>query len=380
MSGKDSIRQSLQLSVCHLVSGDLWAGAEVQVFNLLKELHSNKGSLCLCVVVLNRGELSDRLRKTNIETIILDENKLSFCQLFIKFRQIIQSKKFDSVHSHRYKENIIAALASRYLPNKPLLLQTVHGFPHYQNGIKGYKMFCYATIDNIFRSLFADGCVAVSRDLYDSLKKRKSPDTFYCIPNGVDLEHFILKDKKQSFKKTIAVAGRLTPVKNFQYFLRSIPKILYYRNDLHFLVIGDGPERTALEQLSRQLCIEECVEFTGHVEDMSLMWPKIDLYVLCSRHEGLSMALLEALAHGIFVVATAVGGNTEVIQHGVNGLLIPVNSPEAIAEGCLNILQASAEQREAMQLAAIQTVEEKYSLRNCAERYFQLYKQLVNRS
>ena len=193
----------------------------------------------------------------------------------------------------------------------------------------------------------------------------------------MDLKHSILKDKKQRFKKTIAVAGRLTPVKNFQYFLRSIPKILDSRNDLHFLVIGEGPERSALEQLSSQLGIEECVEFTGHVEDMSLIWPKVDIYVLCSRHEGLSIALLEALSHGILVVATAVGGNTEVVQHGVNGLLIPVNSPEAIAEGCLNILQASAEQREAMQRAAIQTVEEKYSLRNCAERYFQLYKKLL---
>ncbi len=379
MSETASLRQSLPLSVCHLVSGDLWAGAEVQVYNLLKELHRNKDLLRLCVVVLNRGELSDRLRKTNIETIVLDENNLSFWQLIFKLRQILKSEKFDAVHSHRYKENIVVVLASRYLPNAPLLLQTIHGLPHYQKGINGFKMFCYATIDNILRFFFADGCVAVSKDLYAALTKRKSSNNFYCIPNGVDLKHSVVANKEQSRKITIAVVGRLTSVKNFQYFLRSIPKMLGLRDDLNFLVIGDGPERSALELLSRQLCIEEFVEFTGHIEDMSWMWPKIDIYVLCSRHEGLSMALLEALSHGVFVVATAVGGNTEVIQHGGNGLLIPVDSYEAIAEACLSLLQASTDQSEAMKKAAVKTIEQKFSIEHCAERYFQLYQSILCR-
>jgi len=366
------------LSVCHVVSGDLWAGAEVQVFHLLSELQK-KDILHLSVILFNEGDLAERLRNAHIRVVVFDETKQNIYQLIIKARRFFKREQVEVIHSHRYKENIIAALASRWLQGSPRLVQTIHGLPHPRRGVKGAKMRIYGGADALFRRFFADRAVAVSEELNQTLSKGELSSKFRCIPNGIPvaLPKLPVNAKLSSSTKTIAVVSRLVPVKNIQVCIRAIPKMLNYRSDLRFLVIGDGPEKDFLQMLANELGVEQHVEFTGHIRDMDSIWPKIDIYVLCSRHEGLSIALLEAMAHGVLVIATAVGGNTEVIQNRGNGILIPTESPVAIAESCLELLKAPADQLRSMQLSAINTVAECYSSTTCAENYLRLYHDII---
>ena len=366
------------LSVCHVVSGDLWAGAEVQAFHLLSELQQ-KDNLQLSVIVFNEGDLAKRLRNAHIRVAVFDETKYNLYQLIIKTRRFFKCEQVEVIHSHRYKENIIAALASRWLQGCPRLVQTIHGLSHPSRGVKGARMRMYRGVDGLFRRFFADRIVAVSEELNQALSKGELSNKLCCIPNGIPaaLPQLSVNAKLSSSTKTIAVVSRLVSVKNIQVFIRAIPKMLDYRSDLRFLVIGDGPEKDFLQLLANELGVKQHVEFTGHICDMDSIWPKIDIYVLCSRHEGLSIALLEAMAHGVLVIATSVGGNTEIIQNRGNGILIPTNSSVAIAKNCLELLKTPADQLKLMQRSAINTVAERYSSTTCAENYLRLYYDII---
>lgn len=370
-----------RLSVCHIVSGDLWAGAEVQVFHLLNELNKNE-DLHVSAIIHNESELSNRLRDVGVRVIVLNEKRLHFYQLVTEARRFIRNEKTDIIHSHRYKENCVAVLASRWHAEKPRLVQTVHGLFHPRDGAKLSKMHLYEGLDAILRKLFFDRTVAVSKELYHSLTDFKASARISYIPNGIPLDAAGLpisgkRGQRADRKKTIAVVGRLVPVKNVGAFLRAVPQMLAQRSDLHFLVVGDGPERAVLEEMTAELGVDAFVEFTGHVSDISSIWPAIDIYVLCSLHEGLSVALLEAMAHGIPVVATAVGGNTEVLRHGYNGFLVSEGSSISIAKACLELLSMSEDRVESIRRAGLKTISDHYSSVVCAQNYMKLYNELL---
>jgi glycosyltransferase involved in cell wall biosynthesis len=372
-------RSNKKLSICHIASGDLWAGAEVQIFHLLSELKKIE-SLQISAIVHNKGELASRLQSIGVQTKIFDEKKLNFFQLVRRSRRFFKEEQIDIIHSHRYKENIVAAIASMGLILKPRLIQTIHGLSHPRRGKFISKMKIYSIVDGFCRKLFFNKIVAVSKELYIYLSNYENLNKLRYIQNGIALNrvHKSLVERKIfSREKIIAVVGRLVPVKNFQVFIQSIPKMLEHRQDIRFLVIGDGPERESLKKLTVELSIEKYVEFTGHTNDMDVLWSKIDIYVLCSRHEGLSIALLEAMANGVLVVATAVGGNSEVVQSGVNGILIPEGTARSIANGCLHLLTLPNEQILSIKFSAMKTIAKNYSSKISAKHYLQMYKELL---
>lgn len=369
------------LSVCHIVSGDLWGGAEALVFHLLSELQKNK-NLHLNVIVHNEGELCERLRNVGVRVTVIDEKKHNFFQLVIMARFLIEKENVKIIHSHRYKENWVALLASKLSRKKVNLIQTVHGLSHPRPEVMISKIQIYSFFDALFRRLFFNLVVVVSEELFQTLAKSGVSHKLHHIPNGISLESANFSITEGSFqsraKKTVAVVGRLVRVKNIQAFLRAIPQILSERNDLNFLVVGDGPERKALEKLVDELGIAASVDFKGYVSDMEAWWPKIDVYVLCSLHEGLSIALLEAMSHGIPVVATAVGGNVEVVQHGINGFLTEGVSVEAISNACLEVLGLSRDKELSIRRCAQQTVSDTYSSTACAKKCLELYRELLS--
>jgi glycosyltransferase involved in cell wall biosynthesis len=125
--------------------------------------------------------------------------------------------------------------------------------------------------------------------------------------------------------------------------LRAIPRVTKSDPDSFFVVVGDGPERKSLETLARELRIENRVHFCGFRDDPMSVFQSLDLYVLSSLSEGIPVAMLEAMASGVPVVATLVGGIPEVIKDKVNGLLVPSQNPDALADGILEALTHSSE-------------------------------------
>ena len=126
----------------------------------------------------------------------------------------------------------------------------------------------------------------------------------------------------------IGTVARLAPVKNHALVLRALQRL---DEDVHLVLIGEGPSRRALEELAKELHVDRRVHFTGQLVETENLHQFFDVSVLCSRSEGFPNAVIEALAAGCPVVATPVGGVPEVIIERQTGLLVPVDQPDALA-------------------------------------------------
>ena len=133
----------------------------------------------------------------------------------------------------------------------------------------------------------------------------------------------------------IGTVARLDKVKGIDVLLRSLSKV----NAATLVIVGDGPERQALETLAQDLGIAERIHWTGNRRDVEHLLSAFDLLVQPSLHEGLPNAVLEAMACGLPVVATAVGGTPEVVEDGVTGMLVPPRVPDALADGVNHLLR-----------------------------------------
>ena len=174
----------------------------------------------------------------------------------------------------------------------------------------------------------------------------------------------------------VGILARLTPVKDHRTFLLAAQRIHAQMPEVRFAIVGDGPERTALEEFTCSLGIGDVVRFSGSVPSSDLVLPAFDIAVLCSRHEGMPNALLEAGAWGIPMVATAVGGVPEIVQDGRTGLLAPAGVPETLAERVISLLQDRA-RRTAMGEAARQLVADTYSISSMMRHYELIYRQVA---
>jgi glycosyltransferase involved in cell wall biosynthesis len=175
----------------------------------------------------------------------------------------------------------------------------------------------------------------------------------------------------------IGATGRMVAVKAYDLFLETARLILEKRPDTRFMLVGDGPLRESLQELSRRLNIADKVIFPGFRDDIIDIMNAFDLFVVSSFHEGVPMALLEAMSLKKAIVSTAVGGINEVIEDGVSGLLVEPSSVDALAGACLHILENTSLKRE-LEIAAAKRIEEEFAIDILRKRVISLYKEAVN--
>lgn len=320
------------LRVLHIISGDLWAGAEAQACALLKHLHPQT---ILHVVLMNNGELASRLNDLNIQTTIFDETKLNSFDILIHLTRLIRSFKPDIVHTHRQKENILGGLANFFafpqLKNRPKSIRTVHGAPEFS---PNKKQRLQAWLDHLIGTYLQQAVIAVSEELSQKLKKVFPPSHVHVVHNGVDCSDLSARAKKAEFKemqphhKHIGIIGRLEPVKRIDIFLEMARILLTDKANppLLFHIIGEGSLRSVMEKKAIELGIAEYVNFHGHRTDIASCIYSLDIIVMCSDHEGTPMTALEALALGTLLIAHNVGGLHELL-HTQKELLVSEHNP-----------------------------------------------------
>jgi glycosyltransferase involved in cell wall biosynthesis len=175
----------------------------------------------------------------------------------------------------------------------------------------------------------------------------------------------------------VATICRLSPVKAVGDFLRAAAMVSKEHPSARFLVIGDGEERAALTEHTRELGIQDRVVFTGFRTDMAQILPQLSVSVLASLSEGLSNTLLESMASGVPVVATRVGGNSEIVTDGTTGLLVPSRSPEALKEAICRLL-SDARLVIRMGSSAKERIQRHFSVESAVRQTEELYKNLVS--
>jgi glycosyltransferase involved in cell wall biosynthesis len=372
------------MRVCHFASGDLWAGAEVQVVTLLGALKQFP-DLELSALLLNRGRLSDELILRGIPVTVCDESRLGIVQLLRAVTTHLKEIRPHILHSHRYKEHILGAIAGK-LSHDPLMVQTYHGLEENLPGWAGLKMNLYTGINVAVGKTTVDGIVGVSSDVTTSLAGRYPLADVRCIRNGIDLGLVIPTVERSAMRAQLGIApdtfvvgtvGRLMPIKGFEYLIEAFVQLRRQHGpqESKLVIVGEGPLRAMLGRCAETQGISHNVTFLGMRTDVYNVMNVFDVFALSSLHEGVPMVLLEAMAMGVPIVASRVGGIPEILVDGKEAVLVPAKDPEALARA-IGAIAASSELRAELTRAARGRVEAQFPIQLSAAKTHKMYRSL----
>lgn len=347
---------------------------KVLVDGLLNTDSERVDSMVCCV--MERGELADRLEQGGIPVRVLSKRSRWDISYPLRLARLLKDQQVDVVHTYSgvYRDGCLAA----HLANVPVNIHTDQGRFYPDN----WKI----RWTHRFMTRLRDQVISVSKELKDYLVNEVGlpPEKVTVIYNAVDTNAKSSSRNTNALRYelglsrdrlTIGIIARLVPVKDHGTLLKAAGRVLTAVPQARLLIVGDGPLRAELEALTKILRISDHVLFLGHRNDVPDLLALMDVVVLCSLHEGSSLTLLEAMAAGRAVVATAVGGNPELILDGVTGLLVPARSPEALADAVVTLLRDPA-LRASMGEAGRARVKKYFSIEAMVQSYENLYESL----
>lgn len=360
------------MHVMMLASGDLWAGAEAVVYELARGLRLFTDTR-VSAVYLNRGRLSELTQAAGIETHVIEESRHGFASIVAQVAKLTRKLGPHIIHAHRYKENILAALAAP-AAGFPKLVTTQHGISELNDT---WKLNAVLSLNTFILKACFSRVVAVSRDIENHLATRGGipRERVGQVYNGIDTDRMAFAPAENRTGFTIGSAGRLVKVKDFLFMVDIAREVCARGKDVTFLLAGDGPEQGEIERRVKAYGLEDRFKLLGHVHDIGGFFSSLDVYLNTSKHEGIPMTILEAMARGIPVVAPDVGGMGEVIDGPAQGSLVPGRDAGAFARALLE-LAGSPEKRNGMRATARQRVEERFSTRAMASAYHELYREV----
>lgn len=351
------------LRVCH-VSMTLQTGGLERLLVDFGRLTQRARFQLHFVALGEEGQPAEELRAQGwkVETLA----GLSKRQRVQRLAELFRRWHIDLVHSHNTYAHYYATLAA-----KRAGVQAVVNTQHGRGCGRGLK----ARLQFFLANRFTAKIVAVSHDAA-VLCKRQDPLSarkILTIWNGIDLERFAFRGPQ--LHHTAVSVARLSPEKDFPTLLRAVPHVLQRVPDFQLRIVGSGPEATTLKKLVRQLNIVQHVQLTGERHDVPELLARAGLFVSSSQSEGISLTLLEAMAVGLPVVTTKVGGNPEIVVDGHTGLLVPAGDSIALAAAVVHLCEHK-EQWSRMAQAARERVERHFDIRSTVRKYQQLYEQV----
>ena len=279
-------------------------------------------------------------------------------------------KKIDILHAHTMEWSAIVAARLGKVLKKPVVIKdsTMNGFQslgRYPNGKRLQQM------------VIANACfVAMTKIIGENLMRAgiPAPKITY-IPNGLMIQD--VPARKAKSDRNVLFIGNLyqQPAKGIDILLKAWKIVTEQFPGVMLLIIGDG-DRKMYEDYARQSGIDGAVKLLGRRSDIRDYLLAASVFVLPSRREGMSNALMEAMLFELPCVATDISGNNDLIQNGVNGLIVPPADVQALAEGICYMLRVQQE-ASAMGKKARETIIKEYDIRLIAQRYLRLYKTLI---
>lgn len=353
------------------------AGAQKVVLDLAKNLNPNKFSSM--IVSLYGGVLLEEARRANIKVVCLEPKGVFDIVALMKLVILMKKEKIDIVHSHGFNANYYGAIAAK-IANIPVCIITEHG------------RYWLERRRRILMTKLAAGLakitISVSEDLREVLIEtlKLSPHKVITVYSGIDLKEFS-PNEKMDIKKEFGInpemfvvgnVANLRPVKGQIYLLKAIPKVIKVIPNIKIIIVGEGESRKELENVASELNISEHVIFLGQRQDIASILNIVDVFVISSLSEEISLAILEAMAMKKAVIATRVGGNPEIISNGATGLLVPPKDENILSEAIIRLLK---DKKFALELGerAYQLVKERFCLEVMIKNVENLYEELINR-
>jgi glycosyltransferase involved in cell wall biosynthesis len=361
------------MKILHIISSGGMYGAEAVILNLSRTLNQ-QGHSSVLGIFANAPSPNLQLHKLALEEGIESHPIACSGQLDrtvpTSIRALAASTGADLIHAHGYKADVYVYLAMR--KSATPLVSTCHTW-YDDNRL----VWLYGVVDRMVLRRY-QAVVAVSGEVKQRLLDAGvEPANIHFIRNGIDLRPFTnatpsLRHLAAPEGLLIGWVGRLTRDKGPDLFLRAIDQLRQQFPDARYVLVGEGPYRPECERLIAALALGDIVHLLGQRSDMPAVYASFDLMVSSSRQEGLPMAILEGMAATLPWVATSVGAVPIVIQDGQNGILIPPDNVEILANSMAHLMR-NPEERACMGAAAKRLIESEFSAQRMTEDYLRTY-------
>jgi glycosyltransferase involved in cell wall biosynthesis len=327
------------MRVAHVDTASTWRGGEGQVLSLARGL-ARRGHDVL-VICPPRSELAEACARHHVPTRAVAMRAEFDVGAMISVARALRGFRADIVHFHTARAHAIGLAAARLARTPVKVLSRRVDFPIGGNPFS--RMKYKARVDAV---------VAISEAVREVLLAGgMAPGLITVIYSGVDLEQWDGKLEGRRFRAElgippsaplVGVVGALAPHKAQSYFLRAAAELARTRPDVRYVIVGEGELEQELKELARSLGIERIVAFAGFRRNMRAVFAAIDVFVLSSVAEGLCTSIMDAMACGVPVVATRVGGVPEIIRDADCGILVPPADPSAMAAAIGRVLKDSS--------------------------------------
>jgi glycosyltransferase involved in cell wall biosynthesis len=317
------------VQICFLAGTLGQGGAERQLYYILRSV--SQLGIKPQVLCFSRGEFwEDKIRELGISVTWVGQHKTKVLRLF-RILSLLRANPPDIIQSQHAYTNLYAAITARLLHTREIgairsdAIHEIHDI-----GILGYPSL------SMPRIVIANSQSAIE----NAINARVPAKHLHYLPNVVDTEQFRprIKREKNAILHIIAV-GSLEKPKRFDRFIRAISRLRYLGKQIKGIVIGDGALRTQLEQQVLDLGFGTLdIEFKGRISDMAPVYRDGDILVSTSDWEGTPNVVLEAMASGMPVVATNVGGIREIVHHGETGFLCEPENEKTLTDNILRLI------------------------------------------
>ena len=339
------------------------AGAEIMCENLIYGLKKIGADVVVVSLYDYHSPITDRLEQNGVKVVYLNKKSGFDFSMYRKLRKTIKSEKPDVIHTHRYvMEYVIPASLFTKIPAKT---HTVHNIASCEVG-KGLR-----ALHKIFFKMFKVVPVALTELIQRSIVEeyKINVENVPVVFNGMPVDKYY-KKSDYSLVKNILHIGRFSLQKNHKTLIEAFESVHKNHSNIKLNLVGAGELEEEIKTMVAQKGLLDAVNFKGLLDDVKEEMSKADVFCLPSNYEGMPMTIIEAMASGLPVVATAVGGVQDMITDGKDGILCN-NTPEDVA-GALEKVIESEDLRETLGKNAIITSKE-YSSENMAKRYYDLY-------
>ena len=380
------------MRILHVIESLGGGGAEQVLVNVLPELQA-RGHICELVALWPPYDLQGDLERGGVRVHHLNwsyQKRWNSFGAVARLARLVRRRRPDVLHAHLLLADLYVALSRPILPAPARVMWGQNTDFDFLQGSPTARL-AHALLPLALRYGF-DGLAAVgsevSRHYEEHVPGAEVRTIFNAVPVPALPEGDSIMEREKRLaawnaapdKFTLLIAARLAPEKNHRVLLEALEMLRERGRRPQVLVAGDGPLRQELELLAREKNLLGQVIFCGRIEHARLqeLLAVVDAFALPSQHEGLPLALAEAMALQRSVLATPVGGVPDLIQDGVNGLLVPAGDPTALAQG-IERLMDDASLRERLGQAAREQVVRSFSAPSVAAQWEAFYQEIIER-
>lgn len=359
------------MHIVYIITGLEIGGAEYQVFTLLEQL-KGRGHQLKIISLLSPSTtvFTERLSAANIDFCSLEmKSKGDLPWALLRLRKELLCLQPDVVHSHMIHANLLTRLVRLLIP-KLKIVCTAHSI--YEGGkMRDWAYRLTNSLSHINTTISESATYRFTNEKVFPINKTRT------VFNGIDVDKFtpeyIRKEKVKPFR-WLAV-GRLVKEKDYPTLISAFSRL----NDSQLFIAGQGPQLDSLQLQVEQAGLKERIHFLGAQNNIEKLYREVDGFVLSSEYEGYGIAVAEAMASELPVVVTDCGGPREIIGlGGVNGLLVPIKNPKALAQAMVKIESMSFLDRQIMGRSARQRVKDTFSINQIVSQWEEIYSELKN--